>query len=199
MANYYCSLSSMMLAWQIADRYVLIVGGGQVAAARIRKVHQARGRITLVCPEKSLHPLVKESIELGHVVHVNRVFQPQDVIDQDMVMTAIDDERASREIFKLCRAYKIPVNCADIPDMCDFYFGSEIRQGPLQIMVSTNGQGPRMAHRIKNVIEKALPENCGSAVEKIGVLRMHLKKYCNRSNDDSKKRMIWYVIYSCIK
>jgi len=56
----------------------------------------------------------------------------------DMVLTAIDQAGLSSKICKVCREDKIPVNVADVPGECDFYFGSTLRNGPLSVMVSSN-------------------------------------------------------------
>ncbi|KIJ34609.1 hypothetical protein M422DRAFT_130788, partial [Sphaerobolus stellatus SS14] len=62
------------------------------------------------------------------------------------------------------------------PPACDFYFGAIVRRGPLQIMISTNGNGPRISALIKERIERALPEDVGQAIEKVGNLRRKLRE-----------------------
>jgi len=112
----------------------------------------------------------------------------------DMVLTAIDDVQQSREICALCRKLKIPVNVADIPPSCDFYFGSQIRHGPLQIMISTNGQSPKLANIIRKKIEKTIPEYAGDAIEKVGELRSKLRERAPGVGGPlGKRRMRWMV------
>ena len=84
------------------------------------------------------------------------------------------------------------MNVADVPPLCDFYFGSVIKRGPLQIMVSTNGKGPRLANRIRRQIEDSLPENVGEAIESIGLLRSQLRKKVP-SPAEGKRRMEWMI------
>lgn len=110
-----------------------------------------------------------------------------------MVLCAVDDPIASTQIYKLCQERRIPANIADVPPECDFYFGSVHRDGPLQVMVSTNGKGPRIAALIRKFIAKALPGNAGNAIEAIGELRMRLRRMAP-SAEESPKRMQWYVI-----
>lgn len=110
-----------------------------------------------------------------------------------MVLVAIDDPAASTIIWKLCKEKKIAANIADVPPECDFYFGSVHRDGPLQVMVSTNGKGPRLAASIRKFIANALPSNAGNAIEAIGELRGRLRKIAPNS-EESPKRMRWYVL-----
>ena len=109
-----------------------------------------------------------------------------------MVLVAIDDPDASTVIWKLCKERRIPANIADVPPECDFYFGSIHRDGPLQIMVSTNGKGPRLAALIRRLIAAQLPNNAGNAIESIGHLRAKLRKVAP-TPEEGPKRMRWYV------
>ncbi|CAG7854233.1 Siroheme biosynthesis protein met8 Includes: RecName: Full=Precorrin-2 dehydrogenase; Includes: RecName: Full=Sirohydrochlorin ferrochelatase [Serendipita indica DSM 11827] len=92
-----------------------------------------------------------------------------------MVLTAIDDNEASIRIWEDAKALKIPVNVADVPPNCDFYFGSMIRRGPLQVMVSTGGKGPKLAAMLREKLEKALPPETEQAIDKVGKLRAKLR------------------------
>jgi len=186
---------SLLLAWQLQDKRVLIVGGGEVASQRIESILVADGYITLLCPEKGLHPRTRRFIEerADRITYYDRRFTgPAELHKMDLVLTAIDDVNRSREICELCRKAKIPVNVADIPDSCDFYFGSQILDLPLQVMVSTNGNGPRMASLIKTRLENALSGTEGKALKKVGVLRAQLKKRAPGTGGPvGRKRMKW--------
>lgn len=126
----------------------------------------------------------------NQVTHVDRVFEPSDLDGADMVLVAIDDPAASTAVWKLCKEKRVPANIADVPPECDFYFGSVHRDGPLQVMVSTNGKGPRLAASIRRFIASQLPKNAGNAIEIIGELRTKLRKIAPRP-EDGPKRMRW--------
>jgi precorrin-2 dehydrogenase/sirohydrochlorin ferrochelatase len=117
---------------------------------------------------------------------------PEEIEGYDMVLTAIDDIETSREICRIAREKKIPVNVADVPPECDFYFGSLIRRGPLQVMVSTGGKGPRIAATTRAIIERAIPENIGKAIENVGILRAMLRKKVPEASKGAK-RMKWMI------
>ncbi|KZP29285.1 hypothetical protein FIBSPDRAFT_851667 [Athelia psychrophila] len=86
-------------------------------------------------------------------------------------------------IYALCRSRSIPVNIADMPDLCDFSFASTHRfldpvsgEGTaLQVAVTSNGQGCRLAGRLRREIVSGLPKDVGRAVEKMGKLRAMAK------------------------
>jgi precorrin-2 dehydrogenase/sirohydrochlorin ferrochelatase len=188
---------SLLVAWQLKDKNVLIVGGGEVASGRIESILTADANIVLISPSEGLNPRTKRFIEQrkDRITYHDRLFSGiEDLADIDMVLTAIDEVEVSRAICTLCREARIPVNVADIPPSCDFYFGSQIRDGPLQIMISTNGQSPKLANIIRRSIEESLPKNAGEAISKVGSLRSKLKERApGVGGDVGRKRMRWMV------
>lgn len=88
--------------------------------------------------------------------------------------------RASAQLIAhACGLRNIPLNVADMPDLCDFSFMSTHRfqdhnsgaPSPLQIGVTTNGQGCRLATRIRRDLVAALPKEVGGAAANVGKLR----------------------------
>jgi precorrin-2 dehydrogenase/sirohydrochlorin ferrochelatase len=155
-------------------------------------VLNADAKVTVVSPRDGLNPEVAYRIEQGQVEYVDRKFEPSDLDGADMVMTAVDDPEASTQIWKLCKERRIAANIADVPPECDFYFGSVHRDGPLQIMVSTNGKGPRLANIVRRQIAANLPPNIGQAISRVGMLRQKLRKVAPDISE-GPKRMAWYV------
>lgn len=150
----------------------------------------ADAKVTVVSPPSGLNKEVAYRIDMGQVDYVDRKFQPSDLDGVDMVLTAVDDPEASTQIWKLCKERKIAANIADVPPECDFYFGSVHRDGPLQVMVSTNGKGPRFANIVRRSIAANLPSNMGEGIEKVGKLRQMLRKIAP-APEESPKRMAW--------
>ncbi|KAJ3721643.1 tetrapyrrole methylase [Lentinula raphanica] len=101
---------------------------------------------------------------------------------------------SATSIYNLCRARNISVNTTDYPTLCDFSFATTHRfldvtasssspssqpstsAGFLQIAVTTNGQGCRLAGRIKREIVTRLPRDVGRAVGNVGRMRALAKE-----------------------
>ncbi|PYI27418.1 siroheme synthase middle domains-like protein [Aspergillus indologenus CBS 114.80] len=181
---------SLIIAWQAKNKHILVVGGGEVAAGRILHALNADAHVTVVCPAAGLNAEVAHRVARGQVRHVDRAFAPHDLDTADMVLCAIDDPAASTRVWQLCQAKRIPANIADVPPECDFYFGSMHRDGPLQVMVSTNGNGPRLASLVRQKIAAALPPNMGAAIENVGRLRRKLRATAPLV-EEGPKRMKW--------
>ena len=58
----------------------------------------------------------------------------------------------------------------DIPN-CDFFFGSVVSRGDLQIAISTAGESPAVAQRLRREIDAQLPEDLGPWLRNLGELR----------------------------
>ena len=183
------------MAYQARGKPELVVGGGHVAAGRLLSLLNADAAVHLCsplagcCPEV-LHRL--RTVAAPALVHHNAAFYPAllDEVRPALVLTAVDSPRASSDIYALCHARRIPVNVADVPPECDFFFGSVHRDGPLQVMVSTNGNGPKLANIVRRQIAAALPANLGQAITCVGVLRKRLRRIA-AAPADAPRRMEW--------
>jgi precorrin-2 dehydrogenase/sirohydrochlorin ferrochelatase len=188
---------SLLIAWQLKHKRVLIVGGGDVASGRLEHVLVADAFVTLISPRSGLHPLTERLLLAlpDRITYHDRLFSgPDDLQDVDMVLTAVDDVDASRAVAELCRAHRIPVNVADDPPACDFYFGSQIRDGALQVLISTNGQSPKLANILRKRIEGAHPQEAGAAIDRVGVLRQRLRERAPGVGGPlGKRRMRWMI------
>ncbi|KAF9579917.1 hypothetical protein BGW38_003634, partial [Lunasporangiospora selenospora] len=207
--------ASLILAWQIKQKHVVIIGGGFVAAGRLVNVLEADAKVTLICPDtEDMSEIVRQHLQ-DHAETtrwVQRSFQDSDLLIPfgqhpssasstqeslnhstaavDMVLSAIDDIPLSTHIYNLCKQYKIPVNIADVPPQCDFYFCSTHRDKSLQVAVSTSGKGPKMANLIRRHIADTLPDRVGDAIEQVGQLRAKLRVQAPE-NEQGPKRMQW--------
>lgn len=197
----------MLINWRINDKRVLIVGGGMVASDRVNSLLLSEAIVTVLAP--SLSKDLQTMLDDNKFEYINKEYGGAGDLTHAptgeqyaMVLTAIDDRQVSEKIYYDCKSCRIPVNCADIPPLCDFYFGSMIRRPDVEVMVSTNGAGPGMARRIRKEIEDHMdndPElrHASAATQAIGKLRQRLrqrlvKEGC-RDDDPTliRKRMKW--------
>ncbi|KAF9181107.1 hypothetical protein BGZ51_005660 [Haplosporangium sp. Z 767] len=214
--------ASLILAWQIKQKHVVIIGGGFVAAGRLVNVLEADALVTMICPENEvLSETVRQHLE-DHPENtrlVRRSFQDSDLTtrfgehtthsegaqDQaheqfkdkdsdtpavDMVLSAIDDIPLSTHIYNLSKQLRIPVNIADVPPQCDFYFCSTHRDKSLQVAVSTSGKGPKLANLVRRHIADHLPNRVGEAIDQVGILRAKLRALAP-GPEVGPKRMQW--------
>jgi len=63
------------------------------------------------------------------------------------------------------------VNVEDRPELCDFHSVAELRQGALLIGVSTGGESPGLAQRVRDRIAVLLGSEWADRVARLGALR----------------------------
>ncbi len=179
---------SLMVAWRLPGRRVLVIGGGPVAAGRVQVSLQADADVHVVAPE--LNAELRVRAERGEITWHERRFEPSDLDYAAMVMACVDDREASYRIVSECRRRRIPVNAADIPEQCDFYFPAVHRDGPVQVAVSTNGQGPALAGRLRDHVAALLPDSVAEATSGFGRFRRRLRA-ADPAPAGDPRRMAW--------
>lgn len=90
--------------------------------------------------------------------------------------TAAHTEVLGACISSLCKRSRIPINVVDAPQLCSFTLLSTHTDGPLQIGVTTNGRGCKLASRIRREIAASLPQHLGVACLRLGHLRKRIQE-----------------------
>ncbi|WVO15526.1 hypothetical protein L204_103185 [Cryptococcus depauperatus] len=191
--------ASLLLALRLQTRPILLIGGGVVASSRLYFLLEAGAQVTIIAPlpvHPSINHYLSDPFTSRQISHLERNFagrsDPINVKDFDLVLTAIDDNDLSKEICEMCREARVMINVADIPPLCDFYFGAQMRRGPLQILISTGGMGPRAGAMLRDVISNALPEDIELSLEGVGALRRDLRERApGVGGARGQKRMQW--------
>lgn len=158
---------------EVADRAVLLVGGGHVALEKIGRLVESGARVTIVAPE--LIPPVRAFVDHEHVRWVERPFQPGDTEGFDLVMVATDDGEVNRSVADEARSRGILVNAADDVANCDFILPSVARRGSLQIASSTGGGSPAMARWLREQMEAFLSDDVVALADLLAEVRVEMR------------------------
>ena len=132
----------------------LVVGGGPVAARKIRTLLPYGPRLTVCAPS-----VLPELEALPGLTVRKEPFSPEVLEGAFFVIAATDDRELNRHIAGLCRGRNLPVNVADPGTESTFLFPSVVQRGSMTIGISTGGTSPTAAHVLKEQIEGLLPGN----------------------------------------
>ncbi len=174
---------SYMAGLRLVDKAALVVGGGAVAAQRVRGLLAAGARVHLVAPRVGVELATRAAA--AEITWEQRCFLPRDIDGVVVVLVAIDDPIVSAAIARYARSQGVWVNVADRPELCDFYLPAIHRAGHVQVAVSTDGVGPGLAARLRDEIRDALPPELPAAVEHFGELR----RAARAEEPDARRRM----------
>jgi precorrin-2 dehydrogenase/sirohydrochlorin ferrochelatase len=62
-------------------------------------------------------------------------------------------------------------NVVDVPELCDFFYPAVVKRGDLQIAISTSGQSPFLAQRLRMQLEKQFGPAYTEWVAELGATR----------------------------
>ncbi|KAK5991205.1 SUMT protein [Cladobotryum mycophilum] len=181
------SSNCMLAGLNCTGNIHLIIGTNPLAGARCTQSLNAGAYPILIAPETAdLHYGLQGKIDEGLVKWERKTFEDEDlfrlgreevggVVDAVFVTAGSDDELRIH-ISSLCKRNRIPVNVVDAPHLCTFSLLSTHTDGPLQIGVTTNGRGCKLASRIRREIASSLPPNLGAACARLGDVRRRIQK-----------------------
>jgi precorrin-2 dehydrogenase/sirohydrochlorin ferrochelatase len=116
-------------------------------------------------------PSLREAALAGKVVWEQRGFRPADLNGVFLVVAATSSPELHQQIFELTQESAILCNAVDEPSRCDFYYGAVVRRGPLQIAISTAGNSPSLAQRLRHELEQQFEPDYAEWVAEIGKAR----------------------------
>jgi precorrin-2 dehydrogenase / sirohydrochlorin ferrochelatase len=151
---------------QLARRPCLVVGAGAVAESKIQSLLEAGADVTVVAPCASNE--VQRLFSSERIRWSARIFLPGDLEGIFLVIAATGDPRLNRLVFLESQRRGILCNSVDDPPHCDFYFPSIVRRGDLQIAISTAGESPAFAQRLRIELEQSLDAHLGQWISEIG-------------------------------
>lgn len=141
----------------ISEKEILVVGGGKIAARRIRTLLDFTVHITVITP--ALDEKLRQYADLEKFRWVQRKYRESDITGSDkpdIVLAATGDTEVNAEIGRLCRSLGICVNVADKKEMCDFYFPSIVKTEEVVIGINSGGANPGATKRTREKIEEWL-------------------------------------------
>lgn len=140
-------MHSLPLFHRIGGTRVVIVGDGDMAAAKARLVERSGG---VPCGETEAH-------------HAKLAF------------VALEDVRAAEAAALRLKRAGLLVNVADRPDLCDFTLPSVLDRDPVLVAVSTGGASAGLAKHLRLRLERLLPQGLGRLATALGAAREQLR------------------------
>jgi len=156
----------------IQNRNCLVVGGGGVGTRKVKTLLDCGARVTVVSPEVS--PQLRDLAASGDIILKERSYQSDDLSNMFLVIGATDDEKLNKQLSSDADRLNTLCNIADRPEVCNFILPSIVHRDDLVITVSTSGQSPAMAKKLRKVLENQFGKEYGILLRLMGAIRKRL-------------------------
>ena len=147
---------------RLESRRALVVGGGAVAASRIRHLLASGAAVTVIAAEDP-----EDTNEIaglaarGEIALTRRDFRRTDVDGSAIVFAATGDDGVDSEVSGAAQDAGVPVNVADRADLSTFIMPAIVDRDPILVGISTGGAAPVLAREVRAGIERLLPAELG--------------------------------------
>jgi siroheme synthase-like protein len=173
----------------VDGRRCLVVGGGPVAAHKVRGLVEAGAHVTVVGPE-----LDPEIVELARgadarraaVVAEARPYRHGEAAGYRLVVAATGDPAVNQQVYDDAEAAGVWINSADDPERCTVTLPARLRQGRLTVTVSTAGHSPAVAAWLRDRLAGELGPEYDQLIGLLAEERSHL-----RSEGRSTEEVDW--------
>ena len=157
---------------KLDGRRGLVVGAGTVAFEKIGGLLKTGLRLRVVAP--TAWPEIRQLALDGRIEWIQRSFEIADLDGNFLVIAATNSPEVNAVVYRGAVERGILSNSVDDPPHCDFYFGSVVSRGKLQIAISTAGESPAFAQRLRREINAQLPVDLGPWLDDLGRLRRQI-------------------------
>lgn len=154
---------------KLTGKKCLVVGAGKVGEPKIGGLIDTGARIHVVALQASSQ--VREWAKAGLIDLELRAFLADDLDGKFLAVVATASNNLNQLIYRHAQQRGVLCNVVDVPNLCDFFYPAVVRRGDLQIAVSTNGQSPSLAQRIRQQLEKQFGPGYAAWVEQLGETR----------------------------
>lgn len=134
----------------------LVLGGGSVAERKVQRLLDEGAVVTVIAP--ALTPALQILAEEHQLSWQRRTYQPGDETTFFLIICATDDEAVSQAVSAAAKAQGKLLNVCDVPNLCNFTLPSIVRQGDLQLTISTNGKAPAFSRWLRKHLEQHFDE-----------------------------------------
>jgi precorrin-2 dehydrogenase / sirohydrochlorin ferrochelatase len=154
---------------KLEGKRCLVVGAGKVGEPKIGSLIETGARVHVVALEAS--EAVHQWAKAGKITLEIRAFTQADLDGTFLAVVATASRDLNTFIYREAQQRGVLFNVVDVPEYCDFYYPAVVRRGDLQIAISTNGQSPSLAQKLRQQLERQFGPGYARWVAELGETR----------------------------
>jgi len=154
---------------KLSGKRCLVVGAGKIGEPKIGGLIDAGARIHVAAIAAS--DQVREWADAGKIDLELRAFSSSDLDGMFLAVVATASRSLNERVYLEAQERGVLCNVVDVPDLCDFFYPAVVRRGDLQIAISTAGQSPSLAQKLRQQLERQFGDGYAAWVEQLGETR----------------------------
>ncbi|MBI3652842.1 MAG: bifunctional precorrin-2 dehydrogenase/sirohydrochlorin ferrochelatase [Acidobacteria bacterium] len=166
----------------LQGRLAVVIGGGKIAQGKVEQLLQAGAVVRLVSPE--LTAPLRELATAGKFEYRRANFSPEALEGALLVISATDSQTVNEAVAHAAAERRVLCNVVDQPALCNFITPAVVARGALQISISTGGDSPSLAQRVKREVADLIGEEYGELLE----IAADLRRQVHRSMHEYERR-----------
>lgn len=174
----------------IEGKKCLVVGGGAVGTRKVERLLQYEADVTVISKQFSA-PLIslqkKSKLKL-----LKKTYADSDLDEVFLVIVATDNQSLNRLISNDAKNKNVLCNIADIPNNSDFILPSIVNRGDLTLTISTAGNSPAFAKKLRKDLADQFGEEYAVFLKLMGTIRKKL--LAEKHDPDNHKKLFGTLI-----
>lgn len=170
----------------IQELPVTVVGGGQVARRKVRRLVSAGALVTVISPD--VHEHIQSLADSGTITLLSKRWSDEDMHGARLIVAATDDRAVNASVAKLAAKHQIWSNVADDPEASGFILPSIVDRGSVLVAVSSGGHSPVLTRLLSARINAFLPQSYRELGTLAGRYRDLIKE---KIRDAASRKRFW--------
>jgi precorrin-2 dehydrogenase len=170
---------------KLEGRRCLVVGAAEIGEPKIAGLLGTAGIVDVVAPHAT--EKVEGWAQQRKIHWFKRKFHDSDLDGCLLVIVATSSRELQERIHRLARRRGVLCNVVDVPELCDFYHPAVVKRGALQIAISTGGESPALAHRLRKELEAQFGPEYEDWLAELGEARKRIREEVVEAADQKAK------------
>lgn len=165
----------------LRNRPCLVIGGGTVSERKVTRLLDEGAVVTIIAPTAT--DTLKDRAASGILTWKAKKYERGDEKPFFLIICATDDESVSRMASQAAEDAGKLINVCDVPELCSFTLPAIVRQGDLQLAISTNGKGPAFSRWLRQKLEQQFDDRYSRWLDEVARVRSAAREALPSSKD----------------